>query len=184
MCNSGGQLGHVILWISLYDFVHFVLYMCCAWPSKVELSVARGVLALDEPTSGQPPNIRAECRSKNGQRCKKKKLLRFLISRTGSFCMRHSCYNCFSISMYFETMSWLMTFHVSSDSGLDSETALSLGHLLAELAAEGTSWVGFAAKESFGLWPSIWLHLAKHLAKHLATIFGFHLASFGHGCPG
>ena len=67
-----GQLGHVILWISLYDFVHFVLYMFCAWPSKVELSVARGVLALDEPTSGQPPNIRAECRSKNGQRCKKK----------------------------------------------------------------------------------------------------------------
>ena len=77
-----------------------------------------------------------------------------------------------------------MTFHVSSDSGLDSETALSVGHMLAELAAEGTSGVGFAAKESFGLWPSIWLHLAKHLAKHLATIFGFHLASFGHGCPG
>ena len=86
-----GQLGHAIFWIFLYDFV---LYMPSK-SSKVELSVARGVLALDEPTSGQPPNIRAESRSKmlKAQTCI---LYNYFVS-----CLRHSGYNWFSVSMYF-----------------------------------------------------------------------------------
>ena len=71
-------------------------------------------------------------------------------------------------------------FHVSSDSGLDSETALSLGHLLAELAAEGTSrFISgiYRVNESFGLR----LHLVS-----FGQASGYRLwVPFGYdGCPG